>query len=677
MRNLLFTFLFGIISFVSTAQQKTTGAIPDVQALMKMSPAELQAYKEKMQKAASQQARQMASSANRKIDEMLLPDAEIRPPVLDSRRLKLLPSQPPSLVQLSDALIKSRQRLETLAPRVVLEEVKSITTQKNPAQQQSAAIAEFYADRPVQALLIAMQSVLLQPTEMVGWNNLAALYTMTGLEHKAIPILQQALVQMPANAILLNNIGQAYLGLGDLGTAENYLQQCLQQDPLHPEANRSMGMIRLFQQQSDAARAYFEKELEVAHRRSTLALLKRKGVKIDLNAIRKRRTGIPHQDFFTDIGLNKFKLPDLPTAAGQSVSWHNEHAAYLQSLQAEFYFWTNAGNITQEMREEEGRKTPGLYADLEAELNSDLGDTYAPLLGLIQEQDANHLEGLVADYTVKMTEAVCPAPPQVPGGGAELMKAYQQKCCDLRKPIADAYVAARNDFVTSRYAIVDARWKEYINAMIANVQLNPTAGNKKMVYEAVAQYFGFLLTTIQSAACFEDNPTECFDSGLTSEQAGEIIAASHQIDWNCPAWLNLELDVQVAKIKADCSKYALEAGAVLKGSYEHDFKTGTSTLSGGLGLKAKFFAGAGGAELKQMVYVSFDNNNQFSDFGLKGTAQVKIGDTPASIADGIAKVGGTIAGIEGGYTLGLNSGFNSAVKGKGIIADFVKIDQSL
>lgn len=677
MRNLLFTFLFGIISFVSTAQKKTTGAIPDVQALMKMSPAELQAYKEKMQKAASQQARQMASAANRKIDEMLLPDAEIRPPVLDSRRLKLLPSQPPSLVQLSDALIKSRQRLETLAPSAVLEEVKSITTQKNPAQQQSAAIAEFYADRPVQALLIAMQSVLLQPTEMVGWNNLAALYTMTGLEHKAIPILQQALVQMPANAILLNNIGQAYLGLGDLGTAENYLQQCLQQDPLHPEANRSMGMIRLFQQQSDAARAYFEKELEVAHRRSTLALLKRKGVKVDLNAIRKRRTGIPHQDFFTDIGLNKFKLPDLPTAAGQSVSWHNDHAAYLQSLQAEFYFWTNAGNITQEMREEEGRKTPGLYADLEAELNSDLGDTYAPLLGLIQEQDATHLEGLVADYTVKMTEAVCPDPPQVPGGGAELMKAYQQKCCDLRKPIADAYVAARNNFVTSRYAIVDARWKEYINAMIANVQLNPTAGNKKMVYEAVAQYFGFLLTTIQSAACFEDNPTECFDSGLTSEQAGEIIAASHQIDWNCPAWLNLELDVQVAKIKADCSKYALEAGAVMKGSYEHDFRTGTSTLSGGLGLKAKFFAGAGGAELKQMVYVSFDNNNQFSDFGLKGTAQVKIGDTPASIADGIAKVGGTIAGIEGGYTLGLNSGFNSAVKGKGIIADFIKIDQSL
>lgn len=677
MKNILVTFIFGAIVFGCFAQQKKTDAIPDVQALMKMSPSELQAYKEKLQKSASQQARQLASAANLKIDEMLLPDAEIKPPVIDTRRLRLLPAQPPSLVQLSDALIKSRQQLESLAPRTVLEEVKAIATQKNPAQLQSAAIAEFYADRPVQALLIAMQSTLLQRAEMVGWNNLAALYTMTGLEHKAIPILQQALVQLPENAILLNNIGQAYLGLGDIATAEHYLQQCLQQDPLHPEANRSMGMIRLFQQQSDAAMAYFEKELEIAHRRSTLALMKRKGVKIDLNAIRKRRTGIPHQDFFTEIGLNKFKLPDLPTQAGQSVSWHNEHAAYLQSLQAEFYFWTNAGNITEEMRADEGRKTPGLYADLEAELNSALGDTYAPLLGLIQDQDAIHLEGMVADYSKKMTEAVCPAPPQVPGGGTDLMKAYQQKCCDLRKPVADAYVSARNDFVTSRYVIVDARWKEYINTMIANVQLNPTAGNKKMVYETVAQYFGFLITTIQSAACFEDNPAECFGGGLSSAQADEIIAANHQMNWNCPAWLNLELDVQVAKIKADCSKYALEAGAVMKGSYEHDFKTGTSTLSGGLGLKAKFFAGAGGAELKQMVYVSFDNNNQFSDFGLKGTAQVKIGDTPASIADGIAKVGGTIAAVEGGYTLGLNSGFTSSVKGKGIIADFVKIDQSL
>lgn len=669
--------VLGCLVLGCIAQHKSTNTPPDVQALMKMSPAELQAYKDKLIKTASHQARQMASAANVKIDELMLPDGEIKPPVKDVRRLTLLPVHPPSLVQLSDALIRSKQKLEAVAPKVMLEEVKAITTQLNPAQQQSAAIAEFYADRPVQALLIAMQSTLQHPAELVGWNNLAALYTMTGLEHKAIPILLQAMGQLPENAILLNNIGQAYLGLGDLATAENYLQQCLQQDPLHPEANRSMGMIRLFQQQAAAATAYFEKELEIAHRRSTLALLKRKGVKIDLSAIRKRRTGIPHEDFFTDIGLNKFKLPDLPTAAGQSVSWHNDHAAYLQSLQAEFYFWTNAGMITDEIRAEEGRKTPGLYADLEAELNSDLGDAYAPLLGLLQEQEANHLEGLVADYYKKLSERVCPPAPQVAGGGADLMRAYQQKCCDLRKPIADDYVNARNAFVSARYQIVDARWKEYLNTMIANVQLNPTAGNKKMVYEAVAQYFGFLITTIQSAVCFEDNPTECLTGGLTSEQADEIISASHQLDWRCPSWLNLELDVQVAKIKADCSKYALEAGTGLRGSYEHDFKTGTSTLAGGLGLKAKFFAGAGGADLKQMVYVSFDNNNQFSDFGLKGTAQVKIGDTPASIADGIAKVGGTIAGVEGGYTLGLNSGFHSAVKGKGIIADFIKIDQSL
>lgn len=677
MRIVLMILVLGCSGLSSLAQKKPAHANPDVQAILKMSPAELQAYKEKMLQSASQQAKQMAQAANMTIDEQLLPDANLKVPVPDTRRLKLLPVQPPTLVQLSDALIRSKQRLESLATRPVLEEVKTITSQLNPAQQQSAAIGEFYANRPVQALLVAMHSILQHPAEWVGWNNLAALYNMTGLEHKAIPILQQALMQLPGNPVLLNNIGQAYLGLGDLTTAENYLQQCLQQDPLHPEANRSMGVIALFRQQSEAARGFFEKELEVAHRRSTLALLKRKGIRIDLNSIRKRRTGIPHEDFFTDIGLNKFKIPDLPTAAGQSVTWHQQHAAYLQSLQAEFSFWSTAGMITDAMRAEEGRKAPGLYADLEAELNSDLGDTYAPLLGLMQEQDASHLEEMVIAYQAKLSAAICPAPPQVPGGGAELMRAYQQQCCDLRKPIADAYVAARNDFATSRYTIVDARWKEYINSMIANVQLNPTEGNKKMVYEAVAQYFGFLITTIQSAACFEDNPTECMTGGLSSGEADAIIAASHQLDWRCPSWLNLELDVQVAKIKADCSKYALEAGAVLRGSYEHDFRTGTSTLSGGLGLKAKFFAGAGGADLKQMVYVSFDNNNQFSDFGLKGTASVKIGDTPAGIADGIAKVGGTVAGVEGGYTLGLNSGFSSNVKGKGVIADFIKIDQSL
>ena len=127
-----------------------------------------------------------------------------------------------------------------------MDEVKAITSKETPAQQQSSSIAEFYSDNPVQALLISMNAALQNTAQMTGWNNLAALYNMSGLEHKAIPVLMNQLQIEPGNSMLLNNMGQAYLGLGDISKAENYLTQCLAVDPLHPEANRSMGMIKNF-----------------------------------------------------------------------------------------------------------------------------------------------------------------------------------------------------------------------------------------------------------------------------------------------------------------------------------------------------------------------------------------------------------------------------------------------
>ncbi len=669
------------IMLVSFSKAQNKGAnipMPDIQKMMKMSPSELEAYKQQMLKQASTKAKQLAAQNDFKINEMVLPDFELKLPVKDIKRLSLIPSQPPTMAQLTEALAKSKQQLESVTPKAVLDEVKAITSNETPAQEQSSSIAEFYGDNPVQALLISMNSALQNPSQMTGWNNLAALYNMSGLEHKAVPVLMNQLQIEPNNPMLLNNMGQAYLGLGDISKAENYLTQCLVQDPLNPEANRSMGMIKTVQKQYDVAKKYFEKELEVAHRRSTLALLKRQGIKINLYKIRLKRTGIPHRDFFEEIGFSKFRLPDLPKNSDEAETWRDKHASYLQSLLSEYMFWAGAGKDTEEEeRKQEGKKSPYLYADIEDELTSELGDEFIPILGLLTDQESNQLHNMITDYYAAMDESKCPPVPNIPGHGADLIAAYEKKCCDLHKPIVDAYVGKRNAFIQTRWNIVNVRWKNYINGMIANVKLNPTSGNKRMVYSTIAEYFTFILNTINVSATFEPSPGECHHSNMTSAQSDSIIAAVHSIDFNCPDWLNLELDVQVGKIKANCTAYAIEGGEIYRAGFEHNFKTGTSTLSAGVGLKAKFFAGAGGADVSQMVYVSFDNNNEFSDFGLKGKASVGISTDPTVIAEGINKAGSVVAGIEGGYTLGINSGFKSSVQGKGILSDFIKIDKSL
>lgn len=655
----------------SPARPNLSGQM-DMNKLMKMSPEEREAYRQKLLKQASMQAKQMAEQHQVKLDETILPDFEIKPPVKDLSRLSRLPLQAPSRAELMAGVQQSLQQIKAASSPASLQQLNEFVQKQQPAEIEKSSIALWYQDKPLEAAMLAQEAVLKNPEEMIGWNNLAALYNMGGVQEKAIPILMHFLEKYPQNSLLLNNMGQAYLGLGDMNKAGNYLQQCLAQDPDNPEANRSMAMISYFNGQKDKALQYFEKELETAHRRSTLALMKKMGMPINLNSIRKRRAGIPHRDYFSEIGLHKFDIPDLPTASGQSQEWHAAHAGYLQSLIAEMNFWKEAGKVSQETLQAEGKQSVGLYADLVDEMNRELGDEYIPTLGLMNDNAAASIKAMLENYNARMNSIVCPSPPNVPGGGAELALAYQKKCCDMRKPIADAYVSERNAYIKNRISIVCGRWKQYINGLISNVQLDPSGSNKRMVYGIVGEYFSFLITAIQTGVCFEEAPTECHNLNMTTEEADEIIAANHNIDINCPQWLNVSLDLQVAKLSADCTKYSIEGGKVLLAGYEKNFKTGTSTLSAGVGAEQKF--GIAKASIKQMMYISFDNNNSFSDLGIKGSIEGKIGvGSETGIIGDIGKVSTTVAGVEGGYTLGLNAGFNGAVKGKGVLTEFIHL----
>ena len=96
-------------------------------------------------------------------------------------------------------------------------------------------------------------------------------------------------------------------------------------------------------------------------------------------------------------------------------------------------------------------------------------------------------------------------------------------------------------------------------------------------------------------------------------------------------------------VKVDCSKYAIEVGSTIKAAFEHEFKSGQSTLLIGPGIEGSF-AGIK-AEMKTQAFITFDANKQFSDFGLKRTVEVEVSGTPIPYGPQI-KIGGNLAGIE-------------------------------
>lgn len=663
----IITALLLIVSFFAGAQ--TTA--PDIEAMKKMTPAQLEAYKQKLMKQASMQAKAVSNQYNLKVNEVALPDFEVQMPPKDLKRLALLPVQPPTLIQLSDGLRQAKKDLQTAVPAAFVHEVAEITKVQTPAQQQSSSIAAFYGDKPAHALLISMNSALQNMNEATGLNNLAALFNMVKLEQKAVPILMNLLAKDPTNSILLNNMGQAYLGLGDLTVAEGFLTRCLMEDELHPEANHSMGMLKLFKKESEAAMKYFEKELEVSYRASTLALYKKNGGKIDLYNLRKKRKDIPEKNFFEEINLGQFVIPAFPSKFEDSKKIREETKEFGLSVHDEMMFWMNtATELTMSYKLEDGEKHHGFYHELVNVMLEDLEGLFPPEnLSLFSTEDTETLAYMLSLYNTKMKAIEEKLPPSPDMGVPGSLEAWNKIVCALKAPVMNAFMVDYNSFVSNRIAAVQPRWKHYINSLVSIVSLDPSDANKIGVYRAVQAYFSFV-TFAWGSGIFLDPPEECeVKTELTVEEAEALLKSSRDPNINCPSYLNLDLDLQLAKVKFDCSKYGLEIGQGLMASYEKEFKTGKSTIAAGVGVKAKFLH-LGKASAKQMLYLTFDDDNKFSDFGLKGSAGAGVGlEAEALMIDKIGKISTTLAGVEGGYTAGISSGLNASVKGTGIFSD--------
>lgn len=603
-----------------------------------------EAWKTQLLKRSEANLIKLSKAANITIDKTVLPTTKLSPPVKDLKRLAALPATPPTRQQLLAQTAKMESALKTIAPVQIVQQTENFSASHTAKEIQNAGIAGWYNNNPRSALLLTMKAVQKDPDNIQQWNNLATLLNMVGLEHRAIPVLQNCLAQLPNNSTLLNNMGQAYMGLGDLAKARRFLTKCLSIDDMHPEANHSMALMHIYANDYEKAVEYLQKEMEIAHRRSSLAQLVKSGHRnrINLAALRKKKMaldGVDKRNFFEEINLGQFILPDPPMKAEQSEPWKAETAGLISSIVAEMHFWNNLAIATTES---EGNKKPGFYADLVNELISDLGDQYIPIIGIIHEDDVTHLTQLDLDYAKRDQETPCPSPPLDPANTAALFEAYEKKCCDLKSPIVDELMYNYNSFISARVQEAQTNYKHYINGLISAAQLDPSEGNKRLVYSAVAGYFTFLLNAIQSYKVL-DRPMNC-KTKITSKEADNIITSARSINIQCPEWLKLSLKLKVADLQADCSGFSIEADVyeLVKVGAEKSFETGTSTLYVGAGIDGSF--GIAEGEITQKFYIVFDHNNEFSDLGMRGTAS--------------GSISGAI-GAEFGYDIAMNAGFNA------------------
>lgn len=652
------------------AQAQSNGAVPDVNKLMKMSPAELEVYKKEMLKEQTEIAADLIEKNNLNADVRTIPGYEVKPPVKNVAKLSLIPSRSPTKQELVNSVQQSISQIKKGIPPPKIQKVEQFTASQPVADIHDASIMSFYNGDPAEGMMLLMQAVAKAPDSLQMINNLGAMMNMIGAEHRAVPLLQYCLERAPHSSTVLNNIGQSFMALGDAMRAAEYLNRCLLIDSLNIEANHSMGMLHVFKKEYATAMKYFEKEMSVAIRRSTLAMAYKTGVNFNLREITRRkheRNGVPIKNHFEEITMGKFSMPDFPASALDAKLRIPEFKAYAASVQTEAMHWMNEMTRVSTAPANPNEK-PGIYANLAEAMLEELHKEFNPAyLTNYSDDDAQGVQDIIQQGMSDIARVNCSA---LPGGASlEAQMANDLKCCEENKrPLADKTIQEISSHIQKITTAGQQRWKSYINQLVAIVQLDPSASNQATVYGAVSGYFNYLSwgTLFFSSGDINNLLAGCKDD-YKREEVDSIMQSNREWQMTCPAWLNFSVDLGGIKVGADCKKYSVEAGKGLTVGYEHEFTTGNSTFLAGPGAKLEFL-GLAKAEAKALAFITFDKNKEFADFGIKNT--IKIGASTSPVRGGGMKMGTNLGAIEVTNAISINSGFKSDVKTSGIAKIF-------
>lgn len=110
-------------------------------------------------------------------------------------------------------------------------------------------------------------------------NNYAAMLTMMGAAHLAIPVLDNINLKFPKNNTILNNLGQAWFQLGEMPKAEKYLNETIALYANHSQANFTKCLIEESKGNIPAAIAAIKRSIQGGHTPEKETKLKKLGEK--------------------------------------------------------------------------------------------------------------------------------------------------------------------------------------------------------------------------------------------------------------------------------------------------------------------------------------------------------------------------------------------------------------
>jgi len=162
--------------------------------------------------------------------------------------------------------------------------------------------------RPEIAVYLLGKACAENATDADLLSNLAAMLSMGGAPHKAIPVLEYLNRQFPDNTTIQNNLGQAWFYLGEMDKANEQLNKVVKAFAYHPEANFTQYLIEQSKGNTTKAIDKMKNSLAYSYSLDKVNMLKKLGYKVKGSDMRK-----PFRPDPNPLGLKNFVRPDVPT----------------------------------------------------------------------------------------------------------------------------------------------------------------------------------------------------------------------------------------------------------------------------------------------------------------------------------------------------------------------------
>jgi hypothetical protein len=633
-------------------------------------PEELKKYYEELGKAVKAAENATKGAAAKDIEAALAPTAshaqpaEVAIPRRDNARIKIASSRVLTEKTIAaDLAGLVKQLRDGLDEESVAEADAFLKVYGgDPSALADAAAMAWVQEAPGTALLLAAEGAQRSPGNTNALNTLGALLSDAGYVERGIPILNYLATKFPNDPTLQNNLGQAWLGVGAPELAKPRLLACLALAPAHGAANAAMGVITYCAGDQAAATKHFQ--AAAVSNSSPVARRALDLIDAPYDIPRSFRRLAPVQEYFNP---RQFVPPVGQTSLQDAETKKAEIAEFTRLVKERM-----SGAETK-IAEAGGR----MPKDAAGMATLAFRQSIAPALG-VSRLDFKHIAGAFEDQAKRGVEFQrdvdqflsdsgrmwadaeinvakiradfaarwkLAAERKEIGEGAPqnevFIAASKQLCADCRKVMEDTLptIADRyNDLVTQ----VSTRERVAINEELTYLPLMIGGDlHRQQFYSLVMGYLqrvGYL-GGICPVHTYECGPI--FPADLVNPAIGDLPSPG-----GCPLKINFKC--RVGKLKLDCTSIGFEVEAGLKFGAKKDFKSGETTLTGGLGVDMGL-SKVGQVEGSAQFVVVWDRGNNLGFVGVQSSASASLGGIPGlsgSVDTGEgASVGGSTRGV--------------------------------